>query len=336
MTWNCTNNKIIIEILVISVFSIVLEVLSIVINSFSLYLLICLHRTGRGNVQYIYLINLSGTNIFASAGFMITNALDICQYYKDADCHCYISNYTNLVLLTVISFVLYMTMTYVIVDELMQVLMNIRYPVYWDMTKAKYLIFLTWSVGMIMCIYFIIVNEFNEDEYDIFLGKYFRLPFNFIFIIIAIACYSYIFHKYRLTRINPTPVGTTQTATESIFKVFRNSRFYVSVLLILNFICFVIFPEIIVSFIEDNDKTSLCRNIMFILFDISFIIDAWVYVFFRLPVKRLMWEKLLNIKCVHNIAMSNLQVKVNVQKEISQQVTSTDATNNIITITSSI
>ena len=264
-----------------------------------------------------------------SAWSILVNALDICHY---AVCE-RISKYANLVLMTVISFVLYMTMTYVIVDELMQVQMNIRYPVYWDMTKAKYLIFLTWSVGMIMCISVVTVNEFNEFSV-IWLGKYFRLPFNFIFIIIAVASYSYIFHKYRVTRINPTQVQNVSTPTESIFKVFRNSRFYLSVLLILNFMLFVVVPDIIISTI--NDIPNIILKIIFILFDISFIIDAWVYVFFRLRVKRLMWEKLLNIKCLHNIAMRNLQRKVDVREQTSQQVTDADANSNIITVTTNI
>ena len=324
------NYTVTIELLALTIFPIFLELLSIVVNSFGLYLLICLHRAGRGNVQYLYLINLSGTNIVVSACFMLENALRVCYYYTDAACD-RITNYAHLVLLTVISFVLYMTMIYVIVDEL--VLMNIRYPVYWNMTKAKYLISLTWSVGMIMCISFIIVYVFNDFNV-ILLGKYFRLPFNFIFIIIAVSSYSYIFHKYRVTRISPTQVQNLPTPPESIFKVFRNSRFYVSVLLILNFMLFVVVPDIIIFNIKNID--ILIVKISFILFDISFIIDAWVYVFFRLRVKRLMWKKLLNIKCLHNIAMRNLQGKVDVREQTSQQVTDAEANSNIITITTNI
>ena len=80
--------------------------------------------------------------------------------------------------------------------------------------------------------------------------------------------------------------------------MFRRSRFYVTVLLIIFFVLFVVFPDIVEFYIRNNRGGIVQPEgliIQLLLYDLAFLFDAWVYIFMNDPIKKLLVKKLRSL-----------------------------------------
>ena len=125
--------------------------------------------------------------------------------------------------------------------------------------------------------------------------------------------YAFIFHKYKETRLMPTQMktnGSKDHQLESTFKIFRNSRFFVSLLLILNILVLVVVPDLTYLFygVVRYHKTGTVDDITLILFLLSYLFDAFIYTFIQRPVRRLLWKKMLKVsRCYPGLYLDCIQ-----------------------------
>ena len=280
------------------------------LHSIGLYFLIRLYKRYEGDVQQLYIINLCIVELIATVLFMVGTLLNVVPLLEAEKYHEYISMVTQ----TVIRFVFYMSMVAITVDKLVVVLLSIKYHVYWSVNKAKYLVATIWMVGLIMCVTVITVYLVEESSYELQMDK-FVLTFDFAFISIAISSYSYIFYKYKQTRASPI-FNSASTPQQSIWKVFKNSRFFISVLLITSFLLLIVLPDLVDYFINNNtegeeeDEEDSAGLILFILYHISFICDSCIYIFIQPKVRRLLWKKLYRFRYLPKQTENSLHLRL--------------------------
>ena len=134
---------------------------------------------------------------------------------------------------------------------------------------------------------------------------YFYTGLDFVFIVLVVSTHGYIFHKYCESKVDPALLRHASVHArrqESVWKVFRNSRFYVSCLLIFVFIFMVVLPKLLYFFYIEHVQHGVVQEIMGVviglLYYFSFIADVFIYVFLHPPLKRLLWRKVGKISCL--------------------------------------
>ena len=212
--------------------------------------------------------------------------------------------------------VYYVTMIYIALDRLLDIMLNIKYHLYCDEIKAKYMMGITWVITAVVTTVASLLHAFLGLEMHAILFLYIHPTLDIIFVVIACVTYSLIFREYKKIRLPP---GTNKSMRQpSILQVFRRSRFYVSTLLIATFVLFMVIPEMVhvyIFSIMDNrgnqhghvyaDVNTACR----ICFSLGYLSDVFIYVFMEPPVKQLLL-KTLGVRRV-NIAPINQASVIN-------------------------
>lgn len=317
---------------------VVLEFIVIFFHCLGIYLLRCLIRNDRGGVQTIYIMNLSASEILCSTLYMIGYITNLIYATKKPGPEIFIFfNYLSILTETMVMFLYYSSMLFTVIDKFLEVFLNIKYPLYFNTRRASYIVAASWIIGVIFCVIVICIDKFTTYKYmNMTEIKFFFVGFDFLFIVVSIASYTYIFGKYIRTRLMPhahtccqTSVTSTrqlksQSSTSSLtftnlYQLFRGSRFYISALLILNFTLCTVIPDLVFFFHIDkmqyNDTKIYITVAMLIIYEISFLLDAWIYVFVQKNVRRILWKKLRYVRCLRRIVPSHLQGDVHVFKE---------------------
>ena len=260
------------------------------------YLLTCQYRYGVQTSNQLFLINLSiseGTlnileilsipiNGIESISEQVVRTIDDCQYYVKI-----VRGYGCVVMY-------YLTMVYLTLDKLFDILLNIRYPLYWREEYTKRLLKATWGITLTIAITASIVHYFYQVEFHEILDTYAYPILDVIFILIALVTYGFIFHKYKQTR-RPPVGGMTAIPSPGRFQIFMKSRFFIPVLLITTFITFMAIPDMISPYCIHHiweDRSNAENTMIRISFAVSYLSDAIIYIWVKYSVRTLLLSKL--------------------------------------------
>ena len=273
-------------------FLLFLNLLNVFFHSIGVYLLTSMYPTCKRRIQQIYLINLSLTEC-------LINLLEICRIISGIiPCkHSHVNivdesrHYTLIVSFTGVSIVYYFDMVYLTFDRLMDVALNIKYPIYWNEKKAKYLLMTTWLIGFLTCLSVSLCYRFLDFSWEDAFFKFFYPPIEFAFIILALATYGFIFLRYRKSRINFPGSIMVHTHQPSTMQIFRKSRFYISLLLIVTFLVFMVAPDLTYLFygIIYKSESEILMTSCWISYAIANLADAYIYIFVQPNVRRKFW-----------------------------------------------
>ena len=250
-----------------------------IIHSLGSYILLSIYKNGTQSVNQLYIISLSISELLISILHFL-NRLIACHAEKGT--HNVDVNFYILSCETGICIIYYLNMFYITIDKLMEILLNIRYPIYWNEEKAKTLLMVTWFLGIIFSLSMIFALTFASFHNENSFSKYFYPTIDFMFLAIALLTYGFIFNKFKHTRTSPT--GNKH---KSLFNVFLNSKFYISVLLISTFLLFTIVPDLIFMLcitINGNISEDV-RVTCYIFYAISYVSDAWIYIIIQKSVR---------------------------------------------------
>jgi len=174
----------------------------------------------------------------------------------------------------------------------MLILLNIKYPLYWNKRKAIWLLRITWIVGVLLAVLICLLTYYTDYVWEDTFFNYFYPTLEITFIILAISTYGFIFHKFAKTRT--LPVHTHGSQRRSLFQIFRASRFYISVWLILTFLLFMVVPDL--TYLGVNVAYGYVPEVLkiciFISYAISNIVDAVIYIFMEPRVRKVLVRKL--------------------------------------------
>ena len=273
----------------------VLNIINVFLHSTGIYLLYCLYKRCRYKIQQLYLINLS-------IGECLMNLFEALKLFRlfvsvsNGTAHTLdrFIDYLSIVQFTGIAIVIYCVMIYITLDRLLDISLNIKYSVYWDEYKAKYLLILTWVLSAIYNLTTCLMYRFVEFDWKASAYKYIFPTFEFSFVVLAVITYSYVFRKFKQSRIIPTTSGSGTKKNVNAFTVFRNSKFFVSVLIILTFLLFMVIPDLVYLFVGTigGNESPVLLTACWISYAISNIADACIYIFLQPAVRRSLWKKL--------------------------------------------
>lgn len=305
--------------LFLEVIVVLLGLVIIILHSFGCYCLLCNYKQGKDDVNQIYLINLSINE--ALGEFIAVSVLHIPKLTKLFGIHLsctfeMLQIYCVILLYAVFSFVYYTNMVYICLDKLMDIVLNIKYNVYWNKQRAKKLLVATWFIGCLIWLSLSVSTYYTHKHATDLTGKctkrdfytekfvgYFYPTFDVLFFIVASISYGFIFHKFKQTRLLPAQISfskaTNSRTSVSSFKAFRQSRFYIPVLLVLTFILLVVVPDIInlVYSIILHKESKILDRFLLICFQLSYLNDAIIYIFIQQQTRRILRRKMMKVKC---------------------------------------
>lgn len=278
-----------------------LNLLILILHCIGSYLQITLYKNGYDCVQFFYLINLS---VLETIKNMIgALQLPITDMYQ-------IHGQTRQIIITVqrhlfyagevINITYYLVIIYITVDKLLEIKLNIRHPVFWDLKKAKYLLCVTWGLSVAAFISLSVTQKILNRR--LLFELYIYVVFDVFFLLLATYTYGYIFRKYckaktiisRFVMIGCTllPNAGERVCRPSLYKVFKKSSFYVSCLLIINFFLLRLVPNLLhyakPLFIDHNSAYRVTTELPIKL---SNLFEVYIYIFMQKSVQRLFKKK---------------------------------------------
>ena len=93
-----------------------------------------------------------------------------------------IETYVKIAMFAGISIVYYLDMIYLTVDKFLEIMLNIKYPLYRNKTKAKYLLLLTWLLALAIALTLAIVSTNTSYDWEEHIFKYCFPILNFLFL----------------------------------------------------------------------------------------------------------------------------------------------------------
>ena len=273
-------------------FNLVLKCVNVLLHSMGMYLLITLYKNGHDSVQKLLVINLSlteGTISFFGVFILIAEMVAISNGHETNMADQYLSLLRNTGLL----YVLFLNMIYISLDRLLEVYLSIKYPIHCTEQRGKYLLIWTWVSGLLLIVGVILAYSIIGYKYEKVFYVYVISPLSLTFLMTAITTFAAIFYKFKETRMQPSLSNRPVTNnTPSTLWVFRNSKFFMSVLLITSFMFLVCIPGLVFltySFLHGK-RTYLAGLLFMIAFDLSYTCDVFIYIFYQNSVRTLFWK----------------------------------------------
>lgn len=301
---------------------ILIQVVNVLLHTGGLYLIASLRKNGKANVQILLVMNLSISELMLNMTYIVMFALNIRFTAEPSHEILNVMKYTDIISGLCVNLVYYLTMIYISINKMLEVLMNLKYEVYCNKNNAKNLLFSTWLLAMIVCTFAIISEIFLDFRHHTPMTCFYT-TLDIVFILIAITSHSYIFYQYRQSQNGPNFRKTLfrKKYTQSLWRTFKGSRFYLSFFLITAFVVLTIIPKLIAFFVFphlDNNRLKLVIGIMVgISYHISFMVNGFIYVFMHKSVKKILLKKFRKYRSLKLYQRSSLRHVLQTEVTIS-------------------
>lgn len=271
-----------------------LAFINILVHSLGMRLLFCLYRED-DKVNTLLLIYLSATEIFGNVCCLFIDVLQVIEQSLSSDKFHAVKiaqEYICTIKSSTFLFVYYMVMVYIMVEKFLDIRLDLKYPLYCKLDKVNNLMSVTWFVGWMACIALILVNQVGGIDYYMWMLKFIYPTFDVGVLLTIVVCYSYVFTKFKEKLISDR---ARQKHKTNIFKMVIRSHFCMSLLRALTFICLVMIPDVVymVSVVQNNVVKAPSPPIL-ILYHISCVSDAVIYVFMHPEVRKFVTKAMMS------------------------------------------
>ena len=255
--------------------------LIIMVHVFGLYILRCAHKNGHQTVHSILTIHLGVVEILG-------RAIPLLLYYiplvvlLNIDKHTPLKGhmmnfaYVFVVFDTGLILMLYSAMVLITLNRLLGALYPIKYRIYATKRKVLYSILCCW----IICIGYSVTSLIWPWGYVDSRTYLYGMPaLALCFLLLCTFTYVNVFKTLvRSKRLIARNSSNHQDI--SSFQIFRNSRFYTSVLLVITYCIFWVFPIIVFGIVMFHGPLP---QVLFHVFSslayLNFLSDAYIYVY---------------------------------------------------------
>ena len=306
-----------------------LESINVVLHTISIYLLVSTFKRGQKTSQHVYLMNLSATELLRNIVLLVLSGLNIqirsystnfntlniftvsisdikkilsqlqsskSEIYDLTDK----TGFLGLINQTSMYWVYIFAMFLITADRLMAVVLRHKYSSLCTVYRAKVIVITSWfllavvPVSSISAVYFSYPQN-TRLEWLQRIGLLMRvgliyLPaiLNFLFILFAITSYLIMFLKFIQTERN-----ISNRPNRSVFQMFRNSKFYVAVLIIASFLILSAIP-LAVNFVLTAFEVPVSHVPLWLLIclRLSDTADVIIYTFLYTSVQKFWRMKL--------------------------------------------
>ena len=271
---------------VFGIIHLILVLANIFFHCTGIYLLILLKYNVEGKIHLIYLLSVCCSELISSIISLSTLLLTVIKV-PDVAVRKEIEYHFIVVKSTLLLIVYFLTMVVILIDKLLEIMLHITYPVYWNERKAKILIITMWMFGGFLYLSSILVYHIIGFNVIPYFPKYIMLPGNIAYLIFAVISYAYIFYNFNKSRMSPYQGRRTNIAeTINVYNVFKKSRFFIPLTLILVYIIFYIIPTITYILTKGTIATKHIRLYVSISFNIAMLFDSWICIFLEPHVKQ--------------------------------------------------
>ena len=233
----------------------------------------CLIHNGGYKIRHLLLLNYSLCVIATGS----TNIIHIMV-------HRYLHDNKGHACCVMVYYVFFCAMIFINLDRLLEVLLNIKYPVYITKNRTVGAIAFSWCVGIVASVMASVLTTF-EEMLDYL--PYIATPIDICYLVFVTVSWTIIFYHFKRSRRHPTALNNSSTVI-SIGATFRKSKFFVALLLVLSFVLCTIPPDLMVMMKSGQD--TACLSI--ISFYIASTVDALLYITMDRLTRRMLWRKL--------------------------------------------
>ena len=184
------------------------------------------------------------------------------------------ATFTNYVLL----------MTFITLDRMFVIRLNIKYSLYWSPKKTFILIAVTLLFSAFTFICFLVVFLTKRVTFEKYIFLYIGTTLQLLYLIIVAITYYYIIKLLRNNRKErtKTKVQLKCTCISANNNLLKN-RFYIIYpsMIIASFILFMVLPTFIIGLVNEHiyPLTNEASQTVRVLYPIGFIIDPLLYIF---------------------------------------------------------
>lgn len=285
-------------IFIMDIIIIVLSLISILLHSIGSYALIRIYKKEKKTAQKLYIINLS--LLEGLRGILCTLIVVIPLLYPtNPPKFIQIAQHHVAIISEIpIGVLYYIAMIYLTIDRLLAIILGIKYHITLIalVRNVKVLLLVTCTFGVMLAITFTVLHDANEYYYSPY-HFYIYLSFDIFFIVLAFITYITIFRKY----INSLAVKekkkllarNREKRNKTAFSVFNICRpyssFYVSILLITNFLLFIVMPDLVnvILIVINRQPSNVTQHALLTLNMLSDIVDACIYIFLQWNVRQM-------------------------------------------------
>lgn len=206
----------------------------------------------------------------------------------------------NLILLN-LSYIPYIAlMCIILIDKVLEIMLPFKYIMYWSIAKARGLVFTVWIIGCIVCIVQLLLYHLKGVSF-IEYSPIFMLTTGAIFVVIASLSYTYIFYKFKKSRLLPTRFTLQHNQKSNWFTVFKKSRFFIPVSMISNFLLFQVIPMGVFLFLLfggllNAHNSNIIRMFIAVSYNLSTFINSLIGIFLERQIKMFIKKKIRDRK----------------------------------------
>lgn len=261
-----------------------LVILNILLHSFGIHLLRKFERKER-DPHFIFIINLSIVEITINISSLFVLVL---QSFLCSDPVQRIVDVVHIAEHTLLNFVFYMNIILLTVNKLLEILFHMKYPIYLNTQNVRRIIVTMWIIGFVVFLAIILLFELTDFDYEAF-DRYYFIMSDFLVLAIVTTSYGFIFYKYvESRRYKPSQ---RRVSTESLYHIFRHSKFHISVCIVVSFVLFLVIPDLLLECLRTyhrNDNVDVIMFIVAFLYAFLYTFHALIYIFVQPKVKQLL------------------------------------------------
>ena len=257
--------------------------MNVVLHSTGCFLLWKTYKRSQVTTQKLLLFHLSISEGLINLNSVVMHVMLLCidgqseLYHIFNIVHLYIIYPMRLPLFYVIFFI----MLFMTLDRLMAVVLNLKYRLYWRVSRTKKVLAAIWIFGLFLTVCFGVLPEYTSRSIHKLIRIihiYLQLAFSIVFVVTALLTYEIIFWKYKVSR------NSLETDSSNGNGQYQNSptHFYIPALIIFTYLIFNATPYIMIIFIDKY----VAGDIAHILFDLGYMSDALIYIFLQPKVRK--------------------------------------------------
>ena len=179
-------------------------------------------------------------------------------------------------------------MTFITLDRMFVIRLNIKYSLYWSPKKTFILIAVTLLFSAFTFICFLVVFLTKRVIFEKYIFLYIGTTLQLLYLIIVAITYYYIIKLLRKNRKERTKIKAQLKCTCISAKSNENNnllknRFYIIYpsMIIASFILFMVLPTFIIGLVNEYiySLTNEASQTVRVLYPVGFIIDPLLYIF---------------------------------------------------------
>ena len=288
---------------------ITLSSINTVLHTFCVILLLKTYKLASHTVQHLLLLNLSMAELVRNALSLVRNVLVLFGMVFQKKYHIAIIikktlEYFNFAVPITTHTIFLIAITLLTSDRLAATVLNIKYKVVCTTRRAKIICFSSWFFSVIVLVPVLTgmmsvtaAEEMDSNSVKRKILIYTFLVMHVFYLVFAIISYAIMFTTFVRSRSQSISSSSGDTATQRSFLYwFTHSKFYVSLILITSFLIFSVFPIIYLVCARAYSWNLDVANYILMKTYLSDTVDAFVYFFLYVPVRRLLFQRMQSMR----------------------------------------